>query len=454
MAKSNIGNLVSSAIGADDREAHPKFWIAVYTRPRSEKKAAKMGITTYVPTQHVMIQRICTLVVLFLIGSNHLFAGQGNIEDLMKDNDYILAALVVVSPGTALYSAGGHLAIRMTCPLQNIDYVYEFDASLNTNESLVLNYLNGRLKGEYVRLYSSDFFGKVEEENRMFYEYPLNLTPDQEVKLWSNLDNAVDSNSIFPFTPAKYNCCSMILSIIDESVQPGIFSSQQVSNALKGSRRHYIDDFFSNSTWKGLFWNIILGIDFDKSQETIFLYYPKIIGKYVSLIYNPINNKPLISKELDAKAFFIDKHELLTPSFVFIILLICAICLTVANAAGKLIRFSIVFDIFLMAVITIIGCILWYMFVASLFSDTLYFNILMVLFTPLPLILLFIRKRNAWIWYMKSLVVISSLLLLNIFFITQIQLYCTWAFVTTILVRGLYYTYSSKYKIHHKTIIT
>lgn len=47
--------MVSSAYGTDDREARPKFWIAVYTRPRSEKKAAKelerLGIETYLPIQ-------------------------------------------------------------------------------------------------------------------------------------------------------------------------------------------------------------------------------------------------------------------------------------------------------------------------------------------------------------------------------------------------------------------
>ena len=41
----------------DDREARSKFWIAAYTRPRSEKKAglelARQGVETYVPTQIV-----------------------------------------------------------------------------------------------------------------------------------------------------------------------------------------------------------------------------------------------------------------------------------------------------------------------------------------------------------------------------------------------------------------
>lgn len=48
------------ANGTDDREAYPKFWIAAYTRPKSEKKAAAeladSGIETYVPVQTQMKQ--------------------------------------------------------------------------------------------------------------------------------------------------------------------------------------------------------------------------------------------------------------------------------------------------------------------------------------------------------------------------------------------------------------
>lgn len=44
----------------DDREAHPKFWIAAYTRPKSERKAASeidsVGLRTYVPVQTVIRQ--------------------------------------------------------------------------------------------------------------------------------------------------------------------------------------------------------------------------------------------------------------------------------------------------------------------------------------------------------------------------------------------------------------
>lgn len=46
---------VSAVNWTDDREAHEKFWVAAYTRPRCEKKAVaeikKLGIETYLPTQ-------------------------------------------------------------------------------------------------------------------------------------------------------------------------------------------------------------------------------------------------------------------------------------------------------------------------------------------------------------------------------------------------------------------
>lgn len=55
MTENDIPEFVSPANGTDDREACSKFWIAAYTRPRSEKKVAtelsKSGIETYVPIQ-------------------------------------------------------------------------------------------------------------------------------------------------------------------------------------------------------------------------------------------------------------------------------------------------------------------------------------------------------------------------------------------------------------------
>lgn len=60
MESATIKGSVSTANVTDDREACSKFWIAAYTRPRSEKKAQselnKVGIETYVPIQRQLRQ--------------------------------------------------------------------------------------------------------------------------------------------------------------------------------------------------------------------------------------------------------------------------------------------------------------------------------------------------------------------------------------------------------------
>lgn len=60
MVENDIPEFVSPVNGTDDREARSKFWIAAYTRPRSERKLAqelsKLGIETYIPIQSQLHQ--------------------------------------------------------------------------------------------------------------------------------------------------------------------------------------------------------------------------------------------------------------------------------------------------------------------------------------------------------------------------------------------------------------
>lgn len=72
---------VSSVNGTDDREARSKFWIALYTRPRSEKKAKAFldheGIETYLPIQKQIRQwsdrkKLVEVVVIPMIVFVHI----------------------------------------------------------------------------------------------------------------------------------------------------------------------------------------------------------------------------------------------------------------------------------------------------------------------------------------------------------------------------------------------
>lgn len=96
-------NKVSSFNGTDDREARSKFWIAAYTRPRSEKKAASelsKIMTTYVATQTLIRQwsdrkkKIESVVIPMVI-----FAEVSSEDEILSVKKHPLVLKVLTLPG-------------------------------------------------------------------------------------------------------------------------------------------------------------------------------------------------------------------------------------------------------------------------------------------------------------------------------------------------------------------
>ena len=95
------------ADGTDGREALPKFWIAAYTRPRSEKKAGseltKMGIENYVPLQSTIKQwsdrkkRVDTVVI-----PNIIFVKLAE-DDIITLKQHSLIIRIIQCPGNRKY---------------------------------------------------------------------------------------------------------------------------------------------------------------------------------------------------------------------------------------------------------------------------------------------------------------------------------------------------------------
>lgn len=91
--------------GTDDREARPKFWIAAYTRPKSEKKAASelfkiSNIETYAPTQTVIKhwsdrKKKVEVVVIPMV----IFAEVSTDEDILTIKKHPLILKILTLPG-------------------------------------------------------------------------------------------------------------------------------------------------------------------------------------------------------------------------------------------------------------------------------------------------------------------------------------------------------------------
>jgi len=333
----------------------------------------------------------------------------------------------------------------MTCPTQNVDYIYEFDAVIEEDESLILKYLNGTLEGSYVRLFATDFYDKVRAENRESIDYPLNLTPLQEVRLWSYVDDEVDSDMRYAFIPASENCCSMILTIVEKSIKPGAFSDHNKLRLSNTVGREYLEDFLKSSPWTGLLWNILIGTDFDKPACAINLLYPEIIGRSLSSVANPDNGEMLTENNICSEKIFKNPGQYaISPKIVFLIICIISICLTILNLRNHLRKASLIFDILLLITSTVIGTVLWYMFLASIIRNDIQFNMLLAIFNPVPIILPFLRNKKVWRMYSLVIAAISSLYLLGIYLIPQIQVYGLWLLIAAISVRSLCFYYMTR----------
>lgn len=326
-----------------------------------------------------------------------------DIETLMRQEDYIQTSAMVVSPGDKFYSAAGHLAIRMNCPVQDVDYIYEFVVNLDDeNESETLNFLHGTNKGIYKRRFTSDFLKQASETGRHVTEYPLNLTPMQEVQLWSKLDDAVDGGARKPFLPVNSNCTTEILVMLEEVLGPGSFDAVISDNLLPSKRRKALEDVFSGAEISGFAWNMLTGSELEEKTSSVRMFYPASLGPVLSKITNPALGLPLTEKSERPEGFesSVIKSLILKDLRFVIYLLILALC--VCNFMVKCLIVGKWFDGLLCIVIGILGCLLWYMWVASLFNSAMYLNVMMALFTPVTLLLPFVKNRmfrNVYVSY-------------------------------------------------------
>ena len=103
MDKNNISELVPAVDVTDDREARSKFWIAAYTRPESEKKAASelsKIMKTYVATQTLIRQwsdrekKIESVVIPMII-----FAEVSSEDEILYVKKHPLVLKILTLPG-------------------------------------------------------------------------------------------------------------------------------------------------------------------------------------------------------------------------------------------------------------------------------------------------------------------------------------------------------------------
>ena len=346
---------------------------------------------------------IVTLVTGLVLATSATVHAQDKIPwthggPLLPDSsNFVTASLLIASPGDAIYSQLGHAAIRMECPVHNLDYCFSFEEEAGMGG--IIKFFVGKTDAHMIAVPTAEFLKGFKLDGRQVMQYTLNLTTNEKQELWRLLDNDYVDEDMRNFNFLQNNCSSVSLMaienvVVDETID---FNWPKEFKLING-------EFYSNRTidWP---WLQFIGITFlgtqsdtywDNEQRIVPQHLVQVLKKSTIVDANG-NRRPMINGE---KQIFPLRNSFkatpITPIWVFGLLLLVVVLITLAQLKWKLKLLGQVLDMLLIVVVTVVGLFLIYTsFVSGLFGK--HWNWYLIPLNPLPLIIWFIwRKRNGF----------------------------------------------------------
>ena len=368
-------------------------------------------------------------------------------KDMLK-SDYINVSLIVASPGKEVYSAAGHAALRMECSSKKIDYCYEFDTDVSISE--MIDYMNGDMNASLYRQFTTSYIKRYKEQGRAITGIKLNLTPIQKATLWGSLDKEADSYRKHGFDFMTNNCSSVARMFVVGALGDDIIKYNQVDSRLSGTYRETIPYVFERSPWAQLFWNIMMGTEFDSNPGFESLLFPQAL-------LNEWSKATIISENGNERKMVLEKYTLsdlnsarfsFTPFLLFVIMIIISVAISLLEFKIGYNFISRVWDVILMFIETSVGLFLSYLLIFSHQVATSW-NWLIIVFSPLPLFVWTLLRNSKLLWkvYLLFSVVLTFYILLTCL-IPQMQ----YGFLSLLLivfdVRTLYNLYITNKSSH------
>lgn len=319
---------------------------------------------------------------------------------LPDSSNFVKASLMVVSPGEDIYSALGHCAIRLECPIHELDYCFSFGTNTFTaNECL--KFLPGSLDCGFVAIPTKEFLTGYSREGREVKLTELNLTLHEQQRLWEMLDKDMVEGDYRKFNYRQNNCASMVLyviewSLIDEQIIYGKWPD--IMQCDDGTCLRYLS---RHRPWFSFINVTVLGTQIDgfsSQQERIS---PELINEVLAAARIVPNDSASavrpVFKSATQQILPLTKPvktSPFTPMVVFGILLALVVAITLLEWLAGWRRLARVTDVVLLVCQTLVGMAMLYICLGACMFG-LNWNWYLVVFNPLPLILwLLLHKRQ------------------------------------------------------------
>ncbi len=349
---------------------------------------------------------IVTLVTGLVLATSATVHAQDKIPwthggTLLPDSsNFVTASLLVIEPGPKTVSAMGHSAIRLECPVHNLDYCFTLE---NNPEYSTLSFILGKTPAHDIAVPTNEFLEEFVAEKRRVMQYELNLTLHEKQELWraADIEFTNEGNRLFNYSyNGTDNCTSICLELIEQALIDETIVVDNMPTILTKNNGTYFRYMSRRSPWVQFLLITLGGTACDETWDMRNRMAPEVIVPLFehSHFEGQQGQRPMLKgegKELVPGGVEIIPNPI-TPVWVFGGLLIIAILISLLqhfHVGNKLVR---LFDI---------GLFIFQLLIALLLLTTssygsivgTHWNWYIIPFNPLPLIIWLIwRKRKGF----------------------------------------------------------
>jgi len=397
-------------------------------------------------TLTTMIKSLIITVLLYL--SFMVSAVALPHENTYADNASYSVSLLTCSPGEDLYSMFGHSGIRLRNNVTGEDLVFNYGMFNYDVDNFIFQFVRGETDYELGVEYAEDFFWRYGVRKHGVVEQELDLTDKQKRKLVLLLyDNYRPENRVYRYNFLYDNCTTRARDVIEKAVSEDGGGVEYLIESDSVSFRTILHGFTGVYPWVEFGIDMLLGAEVDRianRRESMFIpsYYKKDVdGATVVYVDGTTCGKRLVknaSEVLTDKIVHEETSFLLTPIFVFWFMFAAVLIISVIDI--RRCRSTWWVDLILLTVQGLAGVIIAFLF---FFSEhpAVGTNWLVVVFNPLPLLLMFwiinSRRKCQPCWLSTAYLAVMSLFVLSIPFIPQVLNPAMIPLVLILLLRAL-----------------
>ncbi|MCB9185920.1 MAG: DUF4105 domain-containing protein [Flavobacteriales bacterium] len=271
----------------------------------------------------------------------------GFCQPLFQLSEQSEVSLVTCSPGSELYEAFGHTAIRIHDPLMDFDAVYNYGTFDFDQPNFYGNFVMGRSMYMLAVNRYSNFLRAYEYYNRSVREQFLNMTQQEKQALFDKLTwNAKKENREYLYDYFYDNCSTRPRDMVIDALNGKVEFDTTYLPTKHLSIRQLTDLYIAKEQpWGDLGIDLCMGSVIDKPVTAMqYMFLPEELEEAFDHAYiiKEGNRVPLVKrKQTTFKAAPTEeKKSWFVPQIVFVaFLLFSAVFLTIYRVAGKSTRF-------------------------------------------------------------------------------------------------------------------